>query len=190
MTWSSAGWAATICSVISGYDTLDYSKLSGGVIVDLHAGMSIKSDGGDTLSSFERVLGTAFNDDFTGNQMDNVFVGGDGRDTFRGRSGADTLTGGLEQDTFVYLMKDVMVDGVHQGVDTITDFRTSDVLDIRDLVKGLEFESLNEVVQLRALDNGKMLSVKMGEEFVDVAQLVGFSGENPAPLAADGVFIF
>jgi Ca2+-binding RTX toxin-like protein len=46
---------------------------------------------GDTLSSIEGLIGSAFDDRLTGNSLDNVFIGGLGNDTLDGRDGNDKV---------------------------------------------------------------------------------------------------
>ncbi|MEQ8733484.1 MAG: Calx-beta domain-containing protein [Rhodospirillaceae bacterium] len=66
-----------------GTDTADYSNDIAGVVVDLANGTATDGSGGmDTLISIENVIGSDFDDVFTGNSRDNVFVGGAGADTF------------------------------------------------------------------------------------------------------------
>ena len=62
--------------------------------------------GRDTLTGFENLTGSAFNDTLIGTTGDNVIAGG---------AGADKLTGGAGADTFVFNF-------MSEGVDTITDF--------------------------------------------------------------------
>ena len=74
--------------------------------------------GSDTLSNFENLAGSAFNDTLTGDGNANilsglagndVLVGGVGNDTLRGAAGNDTLYGGLGND---------VMDGGPAGSDT------------------------------------------------------------------------
>lgn len=71
-----------------------------GIVADLEtsvAGGSIRGtirDGFgnvDRVIDIERVVGTRFNDSFTGSRVDNQFRGGEGRDTYNGDAGFDTL---------------------------------------------------------------------------------------------------
>lgn len=74
------------------------------------------SSGGNLLD------GGAGNDTIDGGAGGDVLVGGSGNDRLTGGFGTDTLTGGLDNDTFIYQNG--------WGVDTITDFSTSDLEDI------------------------------------------------------------
>ena len=83
----------------AGVDTVDYSASTAAVAIDLTAGTA---KGGfalnDTLSNIENLVGTAFNDTLTGNELANLFDGGEGNDTLQGWAGDDTLNGGAGND--------------------------------------------------------------------------------------------
>ena len=73
-------------------DELDYSQVGGHVVVNFQIGET--SDDGefgvDTISGFEWVRGTAYNDSITGDANDNVFFGLSGNDILNGATGSDT----------------------------------------------------------------------------------------------------
>jgi Ca2+-binding RTX toxin-like protein len=79
----------------AGTDTLSYSQAPAGVTVDLSVVIAQNTGGGgtDTLSNFENVTGSAFNDSLTGTAGNNVLAG---------LAGDDTLNGGLGTDTADY----------------------------------------------------------------------------------------
>jgi Ca2+-binding RTX toxin-like protein len=62
-------------------DALDYSGAKTGVTVSLYTGKATGGDGADTISNFENVVGSAFNDIISGSADVNVLVGGGGNDT-------------------------------------------------------------------------------------------------------------
>lgn len=119
-----------------GVDTLDYSLSLGGVTVNLAANTAAGGDAqGDTISNFESVTGSAYNDVLTGNADANVLDGGVGNDTLSGGAGADTLNGGAGTDTLtggtgndtINLgaadgVEDTVIVASGDGVDTITNF--------------------------------------------------------------------
>ncbi len=79
----------------NGVDTADYSASSDKVIVNLTSGANISGDAeGDTLTSIENLVGSAFDDKLTGNSVDNTLIGGAGNDGLFGGGGADHLIGG------------------------------------------------------------------------------------------------
>jgi serralysin len=113
----------------AGIDTITYENATALVKVSL-ATTSAQSTGGggsDTLSNFENLTGSAFNDTLTGSTVANVLKGlagndtisaGGGNDTLVGGSGTDTLTGGAGNDAFVFNLPS-------DGLDTITDFSSN-----------------------------------------------------------------
>ena len=99
----------------SGIDTADYSDSALAVIVDLATGIGHGGDAeGDTLSSIEDLIGSAFNDTLTGSAVANTLIGG---------RGADMLSGGAGADTFVF--KSIQ-DTPMGGGDHILDFSSSE----------------------------------------------------------------
>jgi Ca2+-binding RTX toxin-like protein len=110
-------------------DTVSYETATGGVTVSLAISGAQNVGGGagsDTLSNFENLTGSNFNDTLTGDGVANVLnglagndtlIGGAGNDRLIGGLGTDTLTGGADADTFVFT---AAVSA--QGMDTITDF--------------------------------------------------------------------
>src|SRR5204863_6421058 len=61
--------------------------------VNLGAGTSI-GNGIDSVTAFENVLGSAFNDQLVGDSNANRLMGADGNDVLAGRLGDDILDGG------------------------------------------------------------------------------------------------
>ena len=197
----------------SGFDTLDFSHATAGLVIDMSKGTATSAGtatGFNTsFDSFEKVIGTNFADTITGSKDADVIDGGRGNDTIRSMAGADTLTGGEGHDTFVYFKKDVMLpNGVHQGVDTITDFGGSDTIDLHDFFKDLNLKAKDagNVIHLTDVADdattgtigGTMVSAKLGGAFVDVALLQGqhlhtdpqvLPAVQVAHLASDGMFV-
>ena len=84
----------------NGSDHASYIFASGGVTVSLLTGSSSGSDGNDTLSGIENLIGSDFGDALTGNAKSNTLDGGAGNDTINGGKGADLLFGGSGNDTY------------------------------------------------------------------------------------------
>ncbi len=91
----------------TGIDTASYAAAPSAVTVDLAISgpQATGGEGSDTLTSFENLTGSAFNDTLLGDNSANVIHGGDGADTLDGRGGADQLFGDNGDDT-------IQIDGV------------------------------------------------------------------------------
>lgn len=85
----------------AGYDFLDYGQSSGPVSVNLATGLASGADGNDTVTGFEAVIGSAFDDQLTGPASSSSvnLLGGAGNDTIIGGQGSDYLDGGPGNDT-------------------------------------------------------------------------------------------
>ena len=67
----------------AGTDTATYANSTAGVTVDLTTGTGAGGEAqGDTLSSIERVIGSAFDDNLTASTSGNVLTGGAGNDIY------------------------------------------------------------------------------------------------------------
>lgn len=76
------------------------------------------------------LTGNAGRNGLYGAAGDDTLAGGGGRDTLVGGAGADTLTGGASADRFVFTSA---ADSGGSAVDTITDFRSGDLIDLSAL---------------------------------------------------------
>ncbi|KAF0189654.1 MAG: hemolysin-type calcium-binding [Desulfobulbaceae bacterium] len=87
-----------------GTDTVSYANAPAGVTVSLAiaTAQTTGGAGSDTLSGFENLLGSAYNDILTGDGSANIITGGSGDDMLIGGAGADSLNGGLGTDTVSY----------------------------------------------------------------------------------------
>lgn len=92
-----------------GNDTVSYESSNAGVTVDLGetGAQDTQGAGVDTLSNFENLTGSNYDDTLTGDDADNVIdglggddqlYGGAGNDTLLGGDGDDQLTGGAGDD--------------------------------------------------------------------------------------------
>ncbi len=121
----------------AGSDTVSYAfgvNGSTGVTVSLAiAGAQVTGGSGtDTLTSVEKLIGSAFADNLAGNDGDNTLNGGAGADILSGAGGIDRLIGGTGNDTFNF---DALTDmgATVETTDTITDFSVGDLLDLSGL---------------------------------------------------------
>jgi Ca2+-binding RTX toxin-like protein len=105
----------------AGIDTVSYINAAAAVTVNLSFTTAQGTGGGgsDTLTGFENLTGSTFNDTLSGNGSANVL---------NGISGNDTLTGNAGNDTFVF--------GSSFGQDIISDFAAGagigDVIEFHD----------------------------------------------------------
>ena len=116
----------------AGIDTADFSTASGAVTVDLNFPTPQNTIGAgiDTLTSIEKLIGSAFADTLKGDANANSLSGGGGDDVLIGGGGSDTLTGGAGADHFVY-------NAISEGLDHIVDFAPgTDVLDFKSSAFG------------------------------------------------------
>ncbi len=110
-------------------DTVNYADAISRVTVSL-ASTSAQVTGGagrDSISGFENLVGSSFNDVLTGNSGNNVIQGGAGADRIIGGDGRDYLYGGDGRDTFVF----TAISNSRVGIarDVIFDLEVGDVLD-------------------------------------------------------------
>jgi Ca2+-binding RTX toxin-like protein len=85
-----------------GTDMLSYYYSSAGVSVNL-ASTSAQTTGGsgsDTISNFENLAGTNYNDTLIGDSGNNVLYGYNGNDILSGGAGNDTMLGGAGNDAY------------------------------------------------------------------------------------------
>jgi Ca2+-binding RTX toxin-like protein len=100
-------------------DTVSYFFDPTGVTVNLATGKASDGFGGtDTLSGFEIVTGSLFDDTITGDARANTLNGLAGKDTLNGGAGSDVLAGGDGADTFAF--SDAL--NAKNNVDTLADF--------------------------------------------------------------------
>ncbi|WP_341890888.1 calcium-binding protein, partial [Variovorax sp. YR752] len=79
----------------AGFDWLDFSDTGGAVLVNFGGfdgvGTALWAAGEDTLTGFEGIIGSAFDDSMIGSSASNVFIGGAGDDTMHGELGNDRV---------------------------------------------------------------------------------------------------
>ena len=84
-------------------DTVTYASALAAVTVSLAstASQNTVGAGSDTLSNFENLVGSSFNDTLTGSAAANRIGGGAGNDIITGGAGADRLDGGAGSDLYI-----------------------------------------------------------------------------------------
>lgn len=84
----------------AGNDTLSYASSPKRVRIDLAENDAVGGHAtGDTITGFENVIGTAYDDVLTGSNVANALTGGDGDDELVGGDGGDMLSGGAGEDS-------------------------------------------------------------------------------------------
>ena len=116
-----------------GIDTAVYSRSTGMVIVDLGltGRQNTQSQGYDTLSSIENLIGSNYGDGLAGNALANIIDGGQGQDYMAGGGGDDTY--------FVDSAGDNPVESLNAGYDAVisqVDFALNVNLEALTLVNG------------------------------------------------------
>jgi serralysin len=108
-----------------GRDRADYSASTVGVTANLAnvgtpATAPVTDAKGDTYTSVEDLVGSAFNDRLTGDDGSNALWGNRGNDILNGGLGDDTLNGGIGADTFVFIGGNDIVEDFVDNIDTIS----------------------------------------------------------------------
>lgn len=185
-----------------GIDTVSYSSAASAVTVNLATttGQNTLGAGTDTLSSFEWLIGSGFNDTLTGSTAANNIYGGAGNDTISGGSGndilyggagTDTLTGGANADTFVFEAASAFA-----NQDTITDFSTAnaDKIDLHDILDSVFDPVQNAISDFVNFTNSGANSIMSIDQdgagttygFVNVATLNGVTNLDETTLYNNG----
>jgi Ca2+-binding RTX toxin-like protein len=173
----------------NGTDTLVYATASSGVTVDLSVAtaQSTGGAGSDTISGFEHLAGSAYNDTLSGNGGSNTINGGDGVDTISGAGGADTLYGDAGNDTLNGNSGDDLLYG-GDGDDTLNGNSDNDTLYGGDGNDSLFGNDGNDTIYGEAgndtIRGGNGVDTIYGGDGDDIIQI--FSGEVPSGESIDG----
>jgi Ca2+-binding RTX toxin-like protein len=131
--WMEGGAGDDVLEGGVGTDTLSYRSATAAVAVGVGVGVTVSlgvttaqgtvAAGTDTISGFENLIGSAFNDTLTGTSGNNLLEGGAGNDLLDGGAGIDTLsyqstTGAVTVDLGLPTQQTT----VGAGVDTISHF--------------------------------------------------------------------
>jgi Ca2+-binding RTX toxin-like protein len=83
-----------------GIDTLSYEQAVAAVTISLSntSSQNTIGNGNDTITNFENLAGSKYNDILTGDISNNIIQGGAGNDTINGNDGDDTIDGGVGND--------------------------------------------------------------------------------------------
>lgn len=121
--------------------------------------------------------GGAGSDNLQGGEGNDTLYGGEGEDTLSGGAGQDSMTGGAGGDIFKYTLDDLD----DSGPDVIHDFTVGqDVLNLDQLLSdaGLDPANASDHVTLEEMDGNTLVSVDVGDGFVDLVTLMNVTGAN------------
>ena len=129
-----------------GIDTVSYAHATSGangqgvrVILALTSAQNTITAGIDTLSGFENLTGSEFNDALGGNSGNNVLTGLGGNDWLDGWAGADQMFGGTGNDTYVVdNLGDVVNETAGDGADTVLSYISFSLADSQHAVGAIE----------------------------------------------------
>ena len=162
----------------STFGTFSSNNISGTTGADKVHGLG----GNDTINGLDG------DDILFGDAGNDILIGGLGDDILIGGIGADKLTGGENSDTFI-------LDALGKGVDTITDFNSSegDILDLSAILTDFDniTDAISAFVQTRISGENSVISVDIdgaanGSRFVDVAVLQNVMDVNVNDLHNSG----
>ncbi|MFM1887602.1 MAG: hypothetical protein RL026_2759 [Pseudomonadota bacterium] len=120
------GGAGAVNDVLAGgagVDTLSYASAGAGVTVTLGAAnpQNTIGAGSDTVTGFENLVGSAFNDTLSGDGNANVLEGGLGNDVINGQGGTDTVSYSRATSSVVASLAVTTAQNTGgAGIDTIT----------------------------------------------------------------------
>ncbi|MFO0180933.1 MAG: proprotein convertase P, partial [bacterium] len=109
----------------AGTDTVSYASATSAITLNLATttAQNTVGAGTDTITNFESILGSAFNDTLTGNTGNNIIEGGAGDDVMDGAAGTDTVSySTATAGVTVSLATATSQNTVGAGSDTITNF--------------------------------------------------------------------
>ncbi|MEQ1952038.1 hypothetical protein [Mesorhizobium sp. CN2-181] len=163
----------------NGVDIASYAASAAAVVVTVNGVGSGGDAAGDSLSGFENLTGSAFNDTLTGDAAANVLAGGDGNDTLQGRGGADALQGGNGADAASYATSSAGVNvSLSSNTATGGDAQGDSFNSIENIIGSAFVDTINGSAGANVLDGGAGDDILAGRGGADVLQ--GGSGSDTA----------
>ncbi len=177
-----------------GDDTVSYAQSSTGVSVELGSGFTSGGDAeGDTITGFENLTGSAFDDTLFGSSFNNVLMGGAGADIINGGGG------GVNTASYADAGEGVTVDMTNSGLgtgdaagDTLTNIQIVSGSDFDDVfIRGNDALSYNgrtgtNAVSYQAVMIGVVADLQLGttsggasgDTFENIQDITGSSSED------------
>ena len=145
--WITGGGGNDIMNGGAGSDTASYANADSGVSVSLAltTAQNTVGAGTDTLSAFENLVGSAFNDTLTGDGNANYIAGLAGNDVMNGGAGVDTVSynEGVTAGVTVSLALTTAQNTIGAGTDTLVAFENLNGSGFNDTLTG---DSLANVI--------------------------------------------
>ncbi len=171
----------------TGVDTISFVGSPRGVTVDLSASQpqqtgedpigNPQTTSEDTISAFENLIGSAFNDSLTGTEGANSITGSDGNDTINGDAGSDLLDGGNGTDNL----------NGGAGADILNGGPDNDILNggaDNDIENGQDGN--DKFLQEAAANGADQLNGGTGADVADYSARTAFVNVTPDSVADDG----
>lgn len=145
-----------------GTDTVSYESAAGAVNVNLSnssvlsiaANTATGAANTDTLSNFENIIGSLYNDVLIGDLNANTINGGHGDDLLVGGAGADTLIGGSGTDTVSYANAGAAITVVINGNGTQGDANSDSLSGIENIIGSAYNDSITGDANANTIDGG------------------------------------
>lgn len=115
------------------------------IVADASNNIVFGLNGNDRLEGAEgddQLDGGNGKDTLNGGDGNDTLIGGNGKDILIGGNGSDTLTGGNGKDVFV-------LNSLQEGVDTITDLKKQDLIDLRGVFAAPEFGGADPLIRFQ-----------------------------------------
>ena len=158
------GTGADILDGGEGRDKADYRYSDAAVNVNLAANTASGGDAeGDSFSSIENIVGSAFNDTLTGNDENNSLYGNNGDDLLSGNGGNDWMRGGAGTDTL----------NGGAGNDTLIGGTGADILDGRDGRDKADYRYSDAAVNVNLAANTASGGNAEGDTFSSIENIGG-----------------